>query len=158
MAKCGCIRGSYDFSLQQTSCGSLTYIDLSTFQEGEDYTDTPSYEMSAILPDGTIKTYQVTKGIPLSLNFGECVSPGIIEFQVVSCLDKFSKRAALTCSLWCGYLKASTVEGISVERIRELREEILDVELIASTDYITAAKMIEMIERKLDRINCRCQC
>lgn len=158
MSKCGCIRGTYDFSLQQTRCDHIIYTDLSTFQEGSEYTLTPSYELKVTLPDDSIKTYTVTSGTPLDLEFGECMEPGIAIFEVVSCTEKFTKRVALTCSWWCGYLKAASSQGISAEKLKSIREDIQDVELIASTDFITASKLGDKITRELERINCRCSC
>lgn len=156
--KCGCIRNDYDFDLKQVSCSKIVYTDKSTFQQGEDYTLTPQYTLNLTLPDGSMKSYTVTVGTPLNLDLGDCVEPGIAEFSVTSCLSTFTKRAALSCQLWCGLLKAAAVEGITSDRIRELREDILDFELTASTDFITATKLLDKITRDLDRINCRCSC
>lgn len=156
--KCGCIRNDFDFDLNQVNCSKITYTDKSTFQSGEDYTTTPTYTLNLILPDGSEKSYEVTVGTPLDLNLGDCVQPGIATFSVTTCTDKWTKRAALICSLWCGYLKAAAVLGISSSKLKEIREDIQDIEIIASSDFITTAKLIEKVDRELDRINCRCQC
>lgn len=156
--KCGCIRNDYDFSLKQDSCSKITYTDHSTFQTGAEYTSTPSYTLNVTLPDGSLKTYTVTVGTPLELELGDCVQSGIAEFSVISCDKKFTKRAALTCQIWCGYLRVAAIHGIGSDKLKSIREDIQDAELTAATDFITAAKLIEKIDRELDRLNCRCSC
>lgn len=163
MSKCACIRETYDFDLIQTSCSNITYIDRSSYQEGADYTDTPGYTVTVKSPSGGTTDYQVTKGIPLHLNLGTCVTPGVYTFTVHSCIDTYSKRVAILCSLWCGYLKAvaklaNRAVGIDRSAIKSIRERLEYIPLIANTDHETATNLTETVVRDLKKINCECAC
>jgi hypothetical protein len=157
--KCACIRDTYDFDLVQTRCDEILYIDRSTFQEGAEYSSTPSYELYVTFPDGSIKEYSVTKGTPLKLDLGDCPLQGIYTFKAYSCTDSFTKRTAVVCRLYCGWLKAVAKLGqLDIETIRSIRERLDYAVEISSTDFITAAKILDSTSRDLDRINCSCQC
>lgn len=160
MGNCACIRSSYDFDLVQTKCSSITYIDRSVWQSGAEYSDTPSYVLNLTLPDGSTKTYDVTVGTPTHIDLGNCVAAGIYEFSVVSCTEKYSKKIAIICSLYCGWLRAINKlgQGVEIETIRSIRERLEYIEVISSSDILTAAALINSVERDIDKISCQCVC
>jgi hypothetical protein len=158
--KCACIRRFYDFDLQETNCSKIVYSDRSDFQQGDEYTDTPSYTLNLTSPDGSTSSYNVTVGTGLTIDLGKCTLPGIYEFSVTSCTEVFTKRVPIICSLYCGYLKAVAKlgKGVEVEMLRSIRERLEYITQIASTDFVTASFLIDSVSRDLERINCDCSC
>lgn len=158
--KCACIRKDFDFDLIGSKCSDIVYVDHSTFQEGPDYSDFPTYTLSIEDPNGSVTSHQVTKGIPLHLNFGKCVVPGVYTFSADSCTEKFYKKAVITCTLWCGYARVAAKLGKAVDSVtlRSIRERIESAEGSASNDFLTAAAHINAAERLIERYDCGCAC
>ena len=157
---CACIRGSFDFDLIQDVCSDIVYRDRSTWQQGEEFSETPSYTLTIEDPSGKKTDHTVTVGTPLHLNLGECVTPGIFSFEVVSCADKYTKKVAIVCSLWCGYLRsfAKIGKGVDVPFLRSIRERIEHIERIAGTDFVSAQQLTDDVARDIRKINCECAC
>lgn len=156
--KCSCIRGTYDFFLDQTQCSNVIYLDHSTWQEGPDY-GTPTYTLSIEDNGGNITEHSVTQGVPLYLDLS--CSSGVYTFSVVSCLDTFTKDVAILCSLECGYLKATAKlgRGVEVETLRSIRERIDFIkQSVGFGDIDTARDLTQSVEFDLKQINCSCKC
>lgn len=154
---CDCIR-KFSFDLQQDTCESILFVDRSEWQVGG--SSSPSYNLKLTFPDGTTKTFNVVVGLPTRLDLGKCVPPGVYGIEVSNC-DTFTANVAITCSLWCGWLKAVTKigKGIHIEIIRSIRERIEWIEsLVTYGDVITAQALTNTVERDLKRINCDCSC
>lgn len=154
---CACIRKFYDFDIVDTGdCSDVLYIDRSDFQEG--YTGIPSYTLTIENSRGEKTEHSVTQGIPLHLDFS--CKPDVYTFQVTSCTEVFTKRTAILCELWCGYLKAVAKlgKGVEYETVRSIRERLEYIPLIANTDFETAIHLTRTVQRDLLRINCECSC
>lgn len=154
MPKCSCIL-EFDFDILQMDCKNIQYWDRSRFQAGGEKT----YTLNIKSQSGT-KSYTVVSGIPLHLDLGECVDPAVYTFWVDSCTERFTKKAAITCQLDCGWLKAVAKigKGVKSETIKDLREDIDYVSLIANSDYSTAVKLVDNISRRLRQLECDCFC
>lgn len=155
--KCSCLKGTYDFLITQTRCGEVTYLDRSEWQTGAEFVSAPEFQLSIKFPDGSTRTYDGTVGTPIDLNLGECVEPGVYTASVTSCLDTYSKKFAITCSLWCGFLKSVAKVGYT-DHIRDIKERIERAEISAATDFVTAISLIKSVKRDLERIDCSCGC
>jgi hypothetical protein len=158
---CACIRDTYDFDLNQADCTDIIYQDRSTFQAGPQYTSPPFYTLNVTDPGGVVKTYEVTSGIPLHLNLGKCLEPGVYTFSVDSCTENFTKKVAILCSIECGYLRAITKigKGVDVDIVRSIRERIEYAKLSTSFgDINTARELVQSIILDIRRINCECTC
>ena len=154
--QCSCIK-EFDFDLIQTNCRDIIYLDRSLFQDGPGYSKTYTLNITS---QSVTKSYTVTAGIPLHLDLGGCVDPAVYTFYVDSCTDRFTKKAAIICTLECGWLKAVAKlgQGVDSKVIKELREDIDYISLIANTDYKTAVSLTENVQRRLKQINCDCSC
>lgn len=156
---CACIRDSFDFSLIQDHCGRISYIDRSTYQYG--FTGTPTYELTITNPGGFKQTYQVTKGIPLHLDFGPCPKADVYLFEVTTCGEPFSKNYPILCTLECGRIKATAKlgKGVDLPTLRSIREDIEFIkESVGFGDIVTARELIQVVQRTLDKLLCSCDC
>lgn len=154
---CACIRKYYDFDIiDNGKCSDVIYLDRSDFQEG--FQGTPEYTLSIENSRGDVTEHQVTVGTALHLDF--TCKPDVYTFKVTSCKENFYKRTAILCELWCGYLKAVAKigRGVEYETVRSIRERLEYIPLIVNTDFDTAVRLTETVERDLKRINCECKC
>lgn len=159
--RCSCITNFFDFTLDELSCGSIYYIDRSTWQEGAEYTAEKTYELKIEHPDGHESVHQVTVGVPLKLDLGECVRPEMYRFSTVSCTKEYFKDYPILCALRCGYLKAAAKlgAGVHVGVLREIRENTDRIqELTSYGDIESARALLEIVSTKLKSINCDCSC
>lgn len=154
MSQCACIQ-EFDFDLIQTNCRDIIFIDHSTFQIGGNKTYTLHIESQS----GT-KTYTVQAGTPLHLDLGGCVDPSVYTFWAESCQYKVTKKAAIICTLWCGWLKSTAKigRGVDSNTVKNIRENLEYISLIANTDYRTATELTKEVTRIIKSINCDCSC
>lgn len=157
--KCSCIVGSYDFSLDQTNCSDIIYLDHSTWQQGADFASPPTYTLSIEDSGGKVTTHEVTVGTPLHLKDLAC-TPGVFQFSTISCTKKVTKKVAIICNLWCGWLRAVSKLGeVDAEIVRSIRVRLEYISLAVSYgDTQTAVELISSVTRDLKRINCSCEC
>lgn len=158
--KCSCIRKDFDFDLSQDVCSDITYQDRSVFQEGVDAATVLSYTLDVTDPGGYTKSYDVTVGTPLHLDLGTCVTPGVYTFSTAPCDEVFTKKAAILCTLWCGYLRAFAKIGRGVDTafVREIRTNLERIQQVVNSDTDTAVILTEKVIRDLKRVNCECAC
>ncbi len=160
--RCSCIKGDFDFSLEESSCGAIYYVDRSTWMTGPDYDPVRSYELNITHPSGNTTTHTVVVGIPLLLDLGNCPTPEVYTFSVESCTDEFTKDYPILCTLNCGYLKAAAKlgsAGVNSTVLRDISEGLDRIRELVSYGAIEAAKgLLTNITSKLKSINCDCSC
>lgn len=149
---CACIR-RYDFDLSYTSCKDLVYVDRSELQ-------TPgTYTLQVIDEAGSINEYSVTPGVPVRLNIDGC-GQGIYTFKVpYNCQYEVFKKAAVLCTVKCGWLKAVAKLGAEDPLIRSLDDRIAQIDYAVRYDQIPVARdLLATVKRDLRRVNCECTC
>lgn len=158
-SKCSCIRGNFDFYIEQNQCSKIIYHDRSTWQTGSEYITPPTYTLNVKDQGGFTKQFQIIVGVSTELDLGKCPE-GIYTFSVTSCTETFTKWAAILCNLYCGYLKAISKigKGIDVEIVRSIRERLEYIEQTVNGDFLTAKSLVASVEIDLKHINCLCSC
>jgi hypothetical protein len=156
---CSCIKGVYDFDLTYTSCADIRYIDRSVWMAGPGYTG-GQYEVKMSGPGGDTRTFDIVVGQTAVLDLGNCVTPGVYTFEVTSCETVFTKQVAITCQLWCGWLRAVAKLGsLDTATVRTLREHLEYIDYAVSYgDIETAQTLVKSVSSGLAKINCECSC
>ena len=167
---CSCIKGTdskFDFTLESLDCQTLVFTDLSSWMDDENYIIPEQHLITVVLPNSVERQINikprsntVIKGEDLGV--GKCIPDGIYCISIESCGIKYTRNASVTCQIECKIdelVKRLSKGEIDIERVTELRS---DLEIIKSSIKIGQPKKAidyhEILQTKLDNLNCECNC
>ncbi len=158
---CGCIKGKYDFYINEINCDKILYQDLSLWMEGENYVVPDTYEVEFYSLSGgektLIKKIEV-KGVGIT-NIADLlpISDAVYEVKTVSCQNTYYKWVAVLPKLQCCLDKYLASDEYDIEKHREAERLLNGTRTTALFNQPNqAVEYYKMAKKLIDRLNCDC--
>ncbi len=170
MTQCYCIRsGKYDFILTAIDCSTLSYEDMSDWQEGDKYYKPDSYDIFIGIGSGGKRVSVKTEGVTLipveSLGMAKLQDSVYCIKTETMCTEAYVRYRVVACGVECciqDYIydlvkrRAPNNEYATIWRIQSVLDmakrsaEIKNAE--EAQGLLTAAK------EEIEELNCNCKC
>lgn len=103
---CSCIKGKYDFYINEINCDKILYEDLSLWMEGGNYTIPTSYEIEIYNLDSAggntlLKKIEVGGLGITDISRLLFLKDGIYEIKTISCQNTYKRWVAIMPKLQC---------------------------------------------------------
>ena len=98
-APCSCIKGKYDFYINEINCDKILYEDLSLWMEGDNYTIPEKYEIEFYNLDSAGESILLKKIEVSGLGITDIsklllLKDGVFEVKTVSCQNTYKSNNA----------------------------------------------------------------
>lgn len=170
MSKCYCIRsGKFDFVLKAIDCSTLSYEDMSDWQEGEKYEKPTTYNIFLGIGSGGKKISVKTEGLTIinaeDVGMNSFADAVYCVKTETMCTEAYIRYRVVSCRVECciqDYVyslvkrKAPNHDYSDIWRI----QGILDMaRMSADRKNAEEAKgLLEAVKEEIEELNCNCKC
>ena len=158
---CGCIKGKYDFYINEINCDKILYQDLSLWMEGENYVVPDKYEIEVYSQSGGTKT--LIKKIEVNgLGITDIsklllLKDAVYELKVVSCQNTYYRWVAVLPKMQCCLDKYMASEEYDLYKHREAERLLNGARTTALFNQPKqAVEYYKMAKKLIDRLQCDC--
>ena len=157
---CSCIKGNYDFYIDEITCDKILYKDLSLWMEGENYTIPKEYEIeiwdysdnSKLIKSINVSGLEVTdisKLLPLK--------DGVYEIKTKSCQNTYKRWVAILPKMQCCLDKYFASENYDKEKHEEAQRLLDGTRTTALFNQPNkSVEYYKMAKKLIDKLNCDC--
>lgn len=170
MSKCYCIRsGKFDFILNAIDCNTLSYEDMSEWQEGEKYEKPVSYDIFIGIGTGGRRVRVKTEGVTLisseEIGMTSFVDSVYCIKTETICTESYIRYRLVACRTECciqDYIydlikkKAPNHEYADIWRIQgmlEMAKRSAEIKNAEESMYLLSA-----VKEEIEELNCNCKC
>lgn len=170
MQKCYCIRsGKFDFVLKAIDCSTLSYEDMSDWQENEKYEKPETYNIYLGIGTGGKKVSVKAEGITIikaedigMSSFADSVY--CIKTETI-CTEAYIKYSVIACRTECciqDYVydlvkrKSPNYEYEDIWRIQGMLDMAKANALRKNAEM--AKEMLDAVKEEIEELNCNCKC
>lgn len=158
---CSCIKGKFDFYINEINCDKILYQDLSLWMEGENYMTPGKYEIEFYSMSGGEKELvkkievnglgitDISKLLPLK--------DAVYEIKTVSCQNTYYRWVAILPKLQCcldKYFASEEYEQTKHQEAQRLLDGTRTTALFNQPKQ--AVEYYKMAKKLIDRLNCDC--
>jgi len=164
---CSCIKGNFDFTLDNLGCDTILIEDMSDWMN-EDYYELPTtYDVEVLTPGKKvakivqIKPDQRNRFSPSDFGQGgKYFLDGIYCFTTTSCGVKYTRNKAVVCAIECclnDLISKSSpdTDFKEINRIKLLTEGIRTNAELGKLNK--ANELYDIVQKFLRRLNCNCK-
>lgn len=162
-SSCSCIKGKYDFYINEVNCDKILYQDSSIWMEGENYSIPSTYEISFYNLDTTENGLLIGKiqvsglGITDISKSLSSLKDGIYEIQTTSCQNTYKKWVAIMPKLQCCLDKYFASEEYDKNKHKEAQRLLDGARVTASFNQPQkAVEYYKMAKKLIDALKCDC--
>lgn len=159
MSTCSCIKGHFDFYINEIACDKILYKDLSLWMQGDNYIIPKQYDID-ILDAGSgeqVKTIQVSGLDVIDISKLFSFKDGIYEIHTSSCDNKYKRWVAILPKLQCcldRYFASEDYEQDKHEEAQRLLDGARQTALFNQPRE--SVEFYKLAKKKIDNLNCNC--
>lgn len=160
---CSCIKGNFNFYINEINCDKILYQDASLWMEGENYTIPSSYELSFYNLDTAAESVLVGKiqvsglGITDISKSLPSLKDGIYEIETSSCQNTYKKWIAIMPKLQCCLDRYLASEQYDKNKHKEAQRLLDGARTTASFNQPKKAiEFYKMAKKLIDALKCDC--
>jgi len=160
---CSCIKGKFDFYINEVNCDKILYQDLSLWMSGDNYKVPNFYEVEIydLDKDGCattlIKKIEVCTIGVTDISKLVQLSDGVYELRVKSCQNTYKRWTAIVAKLQCCLDKYLASDEYDVDKYQEADRLLNGARTTASFDQPKESLAFYKKAKKLiDKLNCDC--
>ncbi len=161
-APCSCIKGKYDFYINEINCDKILYEDLSLWMEGDNYTIPASYEIEIYNLDSAggnilLKKIEVSGLGITDISKLLLLKDGVYEIKAVSCQNTYKKWVAIVPKLQCcldKYLVSDEYDRLKHQEAQRLIDGARTTAMFNQPKK--AIEFYKMAKKLIDALKCDC--
>ena len=159
---CSCIKGKYDFYINEINCDKILYEDLSLWMEGDNYTIPASYEIEIYNLDSAGSNTLLKKIEVGGLGITDIsrllsLKDGIYEIKTISCQNTYKRWVAIMPKLQCcldKYLASDEYDKIKHQEAQRLMDGARTTAMFNQPKK--AIEFYRMAKKLIDVLKCDC--
>lgn len=162
-SKCSCIKGQYDFFINEVTCDKILYQDNSLWMSGDNYEIPTVYEIEVLDFDKETKDAKLLKktevnGLGMTdISKSFSIKDGIYQFKISSCQNTYFKTVAILPKLQCCLDRYLASEDYDQFKHKEAARLLEAVRVTASFDQTSKSiDFYKMAKKKIDSLKCDC--
>jgi len=170
MSKCHCIRsGKFDFILNAIDCSTLSYEDMSDWQESEKYEKPEYYDIFLGIGSGGKKVRVKAEGVTIitaeEIGMATLVDSVYCIKTETMCTEAYIRYRVVACKTECciqDYVydlvkrKAPNYEYKDIWRIQSVLE--MSKASAERKNAEEAMSLLEAVKEEMEELNCNCKC
>lgn len=161
-APCSCIKGKYDFYINEINCDKILYEDLSLWMEGDNYTIPEKYEIEFYNLDSAGESILLKKIEVSGLGITDIsklllLKDGVFEIKTVSCQNTYKRWIAIMPKLQCcldKYLASDEYDKLKHQEAQRLMDGARTTAMFNQPKK--AIEFYRMAKKLIDVLKCDC--
>lgn len=160
--KCSCIKGQYDFFINEINCDKILYQDNSLWMTGDNYVIPNTYELDILSfnkdSDATLLKTITVNGLGITdISKSLPIKDGVFQFRLTSCQNTYTKTVAILPKLQCCIDRYLSSEEYDISKHKEAARLMESTRITASFNQPNKAiDFYKMAKKKIDALKCDC--
>lgn len=160
---CSCVKGKFEFYINEINCDKILYQDASLWMEGENYTIPSTYEIELYNLDTAGENLFIGKiqvsglGITDISKSLSLFKDGVYEIKYTSCQNTYKRWVAILPKLQCCLDRYLASEEYDKNKHREAQRLLDGARTTASFNQPKkAVEYYKMAKKMIDALKCDC--
>lgn len=156
---CSCIKGHFDFYIDDITCDKILFKDLSLWMQGDNYSIPSKFDID-ILDAGTsthLKTIQVSGLEVTDISKLFSFKDGVYEIHIKSCDNLYKRWVAILPKLQCCLDRYLASDDYEADKHQEAQRLLLGARQTALFNQPKQSlELYKLAKKKIDNLNCDC--